>query len=488
MIHQLRNIWRPLINNSNNQSGVSRRFTPSNRHSPLIHIRRLLSSHHYTAKGNHRRTSGKSDPKGLISSSSSTGKYSNRSREKEINAAYQHALDADVQRYKQRVRGMMLRKESTSAGEVSVGEGSSGRDMEAEIMDSLKDDRYTFQAKTQALPEDERLEFVAKRKLALGAKEYLCGRCWMTRRFCFCSLVEEMKLTDCVDVKVTVFFHFKEINRCSNTGKLIPLLMPNSNTFVYGLRGDLKALTEALLDNSEYDNAVLFPSPDACLVEEWLNEEGEKGENKCTGGGDEQGERDITGENDNNNNNNNKKKKKGRRPVHICVLDGTWNQAKSLNKSLPAHIRRVKIQPTGPSLFRIRKQSQLDRICTLEAFAAFLLDLGMYGGEQFDSDTYSKYADTLIDSLKYNVDANCMQAAKVRDANSGSFDMYGNGTEISEKAADQDAVIRPKQCGKCNVTAGLDNFQSKGFVGKKRMWLCRKCHGHFSFDASEASN
>merc|ERR1711933_211365 len=68
--------------------------------------------------------------------------------------------------------------------------------------------------------------------------------------------------------------------------------------------------------------------------------------------------------------------------LSIVVLDGTWSEANRMRKRMPPQLWPVKIQPAAVSNYQFRKQTQPDRICTLEAAAALLEELNVGRSER----------------------------------------------------------------------------------------------------------
>lgn len=62
----------------------------------------------------------------------------------------------------------------------------------------------------------------------------------------------------------------------------------------------------------------------------------------------------------------------------MIVLDGTWTQAKTLLRQLPAGIPRIKLAelPDGKSISHMRKQTMAGRVTTAEAIAYIFKELG----------------------------------------------------------------------------------------------------------------
>lgn len=62
------------------------------------------------------------------------------------------------------------------------------------------------------------------------------------------------------------------------------------------------------------------------------------------------------------------------RPAQLVVVDGTWQQAKSLLRGLPAMaaLPRFRLAPESPSLYRIRREPTAESLSTVEAVVAAL--------------------------------------------------------------------------------------------------------------------
>lgn len=65
------------------------------------------------------------------------------------------------------------------------------------------------------------------------------------------------------------------------------------------------------------------------------------------------------------------------RPAQLVVVDGTWHQAKTLVRDIPAlaTIPRFRLEPAAPSDYRIRREPNAQALSTVEAVVAALRDL-----------------------------------------------------------------------------------------------------------------
>lgn len=88
-------------------------------------------------------------------------------------------------------------------------------------------------------------------------------------------------------------------------------------------------------------------------------------------------------------------------PVTLCVLDGTWWQAKKLFQQNPklARLPRYRLAPERPSRYRIRREPAQHCVSTIEAIAQ-ALDLLEPGG--FDAEVLLKPFDAMVEhQLRY---------------------------------------------------------------------------------------
>jgi DTW domain-containing protein YfiP len=157
-----------------------------------------------------------------------------------------------------------------------------------------------------------------------------CARCRIYRPLCLCGDIVPLTL----DTRVTLYMHWRERFRATNTGWLACLALPNSEIRLRGGREQIPRPTEA----APLKNAMLlFPSPDAVeLTAEWLARQP--------------------------------------RPVTLVVADGSWNQAKKVphREGSLAGIPNVKLPVGAPSCYRLRRAPHLWNLSTLEAIARAL--------------------------------------------------------------------------------------------------------------------
>ena len=179
----------------------------------------------------------------------------------------------------------------------------------------------------------DRQKFMVETHLAKQA-EYMtrkgrCDYCALTVGFCVCSQLDELRFNTVG--RVAVLMNTKEKYRSSNTAKIIERIL-NANLLISGV--DDAELNQIVAQGNCF---VLFPSEGALTWEEAKL----PGDNRT-----------------------------------IIVLDGTWRQARRLNQAIPLHVPRIKVSPTSLSQFLCRRQTNPDRVCTVEALSMLYKDMG----------------------------------------------------------------------------------------------------------------
>jgi len=194
------------------------------------------------------------------------------------------------------------------------------------------------------------------------ARQGRCESCWHLSRDCLCSQLQPTQLSGPErDVQILLYVHFKEYFNAGNTGKLLPLAMPsNARVFVHGDTEHEAKLREELLLASPARTLLLFPSPESRPL-----------------GGAVQLRTTSSHQHD-------------LAPLRVLVLDGTWQHARGLRRMLARRVLRGDPLPTevclAPEVSRpafwkgassiARSQAHGDRICTAEAVALLLHELG----------------------------------------------------------------------------------------------------------------
>ncbi|MEC9465274.1 MAG: tRNA-uridine aminocarboxypropyltransferase [Myxococcota bacterium] len=159
----------------------------------------------------------------------------------------------------------------------------------------------------------------------------LCKKCSLIPEVCLCGDVPYLSIRS----QVVVLMHKLELQRTSNTAKLVPLMIEDGEVRVRGARGN-PLQTEDLRDD-DHRSLLLFPDEGApVLTPEFL-------------------ERDE-------------------RPIRLVVPDGSWRQVRRLlarEKNLHG-MERVRLIPAAPSRYRLRSQRTATHLATFEAIAQAL--------------------------------------------------------------------------------------------------------------------
>ena len=157
-----------------------------------------------------------------------------------------------------------------------------------------------------------------------------CARCRIYRPLCLCGEIVPLTLK----TRVTIYMHWRERLRATNTGWLACLALPNSEIRLRGAREQELCPAEAAPLKNAF---LLFPSQDAVeLTPEWLARQ--------------------------------------HRPVTLVVADGSWNQAKKVpyRENGLAGVANVKLPVGAPSCYRLRRSPHVQNLSTLEAIARAL--------------------------------------------------------------------------------------------------------------------
>lgn len=196
-----------------------------------------------------------------------------------------------------------------------------------------------------------------------------CRSCFLVKKdHCICMNLSKLadqikKVQTYPEIKFIIFMNDREYFRSSNTGKLVNLLIPGSEILIHGIPGTLERLEEILSQDLENYNetVILYPSKDSKSVCEYFLD---LKKSKYSEFSDEKTENMSSVEF--------YKKLK----LKVILIDGTWSQAKSINKSLPKKITRIVINSKLISDFGpLRKQNKAGNISTVEASSLLIKDI-----------------------------------------------------------------------------------------------------------------
>lgn len=143
---------------------------------------------------------------------------------------------------------------------------------------------------------------------------------------CYCAFVSPIETR----TRVVVLQHPREHGNAIGTARIAQLCLPSSEVFV-GVEFAKEARLNRLLADPERPAIVLYPGKDA----RDLHREPPPG------------------------------------PVTLVLIDGTWNQARSLMSRNPhlAELPRYAFEPPRPSEYQIRREPRADYVSTVEALS-----------------------------------------------------------------------------------------------------------------------
>ena len=155
-----------------------------------------------------------------------------------------------------------------------------------------------------------------------------CYECYRPVDRCFCNQIPTIEnRTD-----VLIFQHMRERFHPFNTARILRKALLNSNMIVDHIEGLTKILSETPFTN---ETGLLYPGHGSQLLEELPDDE---------------------------------------RPKQLVILDGTWHHTKTLFRDIPQlqALRKVRLAPTEPSRYGIRREPDVLFLSTLEATVAAL--------------------------------------------------------------------------------------------------------------------
>lgn len=155
-----------------------------------------------------------------------------------------------------------------------------------------------------------------------------CYECYRPVDRCFCDQIPTIDNR----THVLIFQHMRERFHPFNTARILRKALCNSNMIVDHIDGLTKTLSEMPFTS---DTGLLYPGHGSQLLEELPDTE---------------------------------------RPKQLVILDGTWHHTKTLFRDIPQlrSLRKVRLAPTEPSRYGIRREPDVLFLSTLEATVAAL--------------------------------------------------------------------------------------------------------------------
>jgi DTW domain-containing protein YfiP len=156
-----------------------------------------------------------------------------------------------------------------------------------------------------------------------------CSRCGLHLRSCLCASLEPLALA----TRVVVLRHRRELHKPSNSGRLVPLTLVDSEVRTFGAR-DVALDTTGLIDPARH-TLLLYPSADS---------------------------RELT------------RNELAAGPITLIVPDADWRRAFKFVAREPAlvGVQRVHLPSGAPSTYRLRRHTNPRFLATFEAIARAL--------------------------------------------------------------------------------------------------------------------
>ncbi|MCU1277180.1 MAG: domain containing protein [bacterium] len=158
--------------------------------------------------------------------------------------------------------------------------------------------------------------------------EARCRECRMHETLCVCSIVPRIETR----TRLVLVIHRDEARKPTNSGQLATRCLPNSEVYVRGLPHQPPP---RFTSDPQTQPLLLYPHEQATPIAAF---------------------RDSP------------------RPITLVVPDGTWRQAGKVAQRMPglADVPRVSVPMDAPTVYRLRAETQENRLATMEAIARAL--------------------------------------------------------------------------------------------------------------------
>ncbi len=168
-------------------------------------------------------------------------------------------------------------------------------------------------------------------------KVVACQRCGFTHQ-CICSLTPTLESS----VNIALLTHENELQRDTNTGKLLQQTLPNCHSYVWQRKSAPTDLM-AMINDDAIQALLLFPSEQSVEVSEVT--------------------KDYPVES---------------HKLLFIVLDATWQEAKKMMNKSPwlKDIPQVHLTPNLDSAYTLRRNQDSGHLCTCEVGSLLLSQLG----------------------------------------------------------------------------------------------------------------
>lgn len=160
-----------------------------------------------------------------------------------------------------------------------------------------------------------------------------CENCGLNCQ-CVCSDIPQLDS----DIAISLLMHENEYSRETNTGKWLLKSISGCRDYTWSRVTANKELV-ARLENDAYLSLLIYPGEESVCLEEALQ-----------------------------------LAEKQRKQPHFIILDGTWQEAKKMEKKSPwlNQVQRVHLTPEQLSNYQLRRNQNKGHLCTLEVASELL--------------------------------------------------------------------------------------------------------------------
>jgi DTW domain-containing protein YfiP len=221
--------------------------------------------------------------------------------------------------------------------------------------------RTKFTKLFEECPIEELVSLQAQQKIELDNLKFdniLCRKCWLINNDCICNQVIPITQSQ-FPHRLIIYMHFKEYARSSNTGALPQVCMGPSNVkiLVKGIPKDDFLFEQICLEPNTF---IFFPSTHSTTFPEFI---------------------EIISKTHNFEKSLSISKDFRIPKFNIIIVDGTWTQAKKIERTLDPRIPRVKLMSIDDLSLELRAPlrdhlgPEHTRICTLGAIIKLLQEM-----------------------------------------------------------------------------------------------------------------
>lgn len=188
-----------------------------------------------------------------------------------------------------------------------------------------------------------------------------CEVCRINYRLCFCDQINHYQGIIHSDIKISIIMHYTERWLTSNTAYFTSVIHPHCQIIE---RGNIDKKVDATpFTHDDIDYIYLFPTQDSKPLKSF---------------------------------------KKSSRPIHLVVPDGSWSKAKRIHKREDAFksMNKYHLEDVGESRYQLRKSPGENFLCTYEAIAHALSDLGETQTKELMLSFFDIFVDRVLKSRR----------------------------------------------------------------------------------------